>query len=256
MVNISDWLISNKLTLNVSKSNFIIIHPPQSKRNKQVTIKINGENLKEKSHTKYLGVLIDKNLNWKAHIHHMNPKLAKGLGMIAKIRHFISSSVLRNIYYAFIHAHINYAILSWGSAAPTNLEPIKVSMRKVVRLMAFQDRDAHSEPLYQQFNILNFDDSYRLEVAKFMHDISHNKLQQSFQSMFSLVKERHSRVTRQTTDNKFSLPLVQTNYGKRFITFFGVKTWNNIPKDIRSLDSKHTFSTKYFAHLHSQYRIA
>ena len=163
-----------------------------------VTIKINGENLEEKSHTKYLGVLFDKNLNWKAHIHHINLKLAKGLGMIAKIRHFIPPSVLRNIYYAFIHAHLIYM-------------PIKVSMRKAVRLMAFQDRDAHFEPLFQQFNIFNFDDSYRLEVAKFMHDISHNKLQQSFQSMFSLVKERHSRVTRQTTDNNIFLPLVQTN---------------------------------------------
>ena len=37
--------------------------------------------------------------------------------------------------------------------------------------------------------------------------------------MFSLVKEKHNRVTRQATDNKFSLPLVQTNYGKKFITF-------------------------------------
>ena len=82
---------SNKLTLNVSKSDFIIIHPPKKKRNRQVTIKINGENLEEESHTKYLAVLIDRNLNWKAHIHHINLKLAKGLGMIAKIRHFIPS---------------------------------------------------------------------------------------------------------------------------------------------------------------------
>ena len=63
--------------------------------------------------------------------------------------------------------------------------------------------------------------------------------------MFSLVKERHNGVTWQTTDNKFSLPLVQTNYGKRFITFFGVKTWNNIPKDIRSLDLKCAFLHTY-----------
>ena len=144
--------------------------------------------------------------------------------MIAKIRHCIPSSIFRSIYYAVIHSHINYTILNWGSAAPSNLEPVKVSMRKVVRLMAFQQRDAHSEPLLQQFNILNFDDSYRLEVAKFMQDIPHIKLRQSFQNMFSLVKERHNRVTRQTTDNKFSLLLVQTNQGKRFITFFGVKT--------------------------------
>ena len=100
LVNISDSLISNKLNINVSKSNFIIVHPPQKKRNKQVIIKINGENLEEKSHTKYLGVLIDKNLNWKAHIHHVNLKLAKSLGMIAKIRHFIPSSILKNIYHA------------------------------------------------------------------------------------------------------------------------------------------------------------
>ena len=184
LVNISDWLISNKLTLNVSKSSFIIIHPPKKKRNKQVNIKINGENLEEK----YLGGLVDKNLNWKTHIYHVNLKLAKGFGMIAKIRHFIPSSILRNIYYAFIHSHINYAILSWGTAAPFNLEPVKISMRKAVCLMAFHQRDAHSEPLLQQFNILNFNDLYRLEGAKFMH-ISHNKLQQSFQSMFSLVKK-------------------------------------------------------------------
>ena len=49
LVNISDWFFSNKLTFNVSKSNFIIIHPPQRKRNKQVTIKINEENIKEKN---------------------------------------------------------------------------------------------------------------------------------------------------------------------------------------------------------------
>ena len=59
------------------------------------------QNLEEKSHTKYLGVLIDKNLNWKAHIHHINLKLAKGLGMIAKIRHFVPSSIHRKLTMPF-----------------------------------------------------------------------------------------------------------------------------------------------------------
>ena len=68
--------------------------------------------------------------------------------MIAKIRLIIPSSILSNIYYAFIHSHINYSILNWGSATPYNLETVKVSMRKDVRLMAFQQRDAHSEPLF------------------------------------------------------------------------------------------------------------
>ena len=98
--------------------------------------------------------------------------------MIAKIRHFIPSSILINVYYVFIHSQINYDIINWGSAARSNLEPVKVSIRKAVRLMAFQQRDAHSEQLFQQFNIFNFDDSCRLEVDKFTGDISHSKLQQ------------------------------------------------------------------------------
>ena len=31
LAKISEWLIANKLTLNLSKSNFVIFHPPQKK---------------------------------------------------------------------------------------------------------------------------------------------------------------------------------------------------------------------------------
>ena len=49
-------------TLNVSKSSFIIFHPPQKKL-QQIPIKINSENIPEKNSTKYVGVVIDKHLN-------------------------------------------------------------------------------------------------------------------------------------------------------------------------------------------------
>ena len=56
--------------------------------------------------------------------------------MIAKIKHFIPSSILRDIYFAFIHSNINnYAILNWSSAAPSDLELVKVSMRKAACLL-------------------------------------------------------------------------------------------------------------------------
>ena len=117
--------------------------------------------------------------------------------MIAKIRHFSLSSETFTMPLFILRLIMPFLI-----RVVQHLEPVKASMRKAVRLMAFQQRDAHSEPLFQQFNILNFDDSYRLEIAKFINDISHNKLQQSFQTMLSLVKERHNRVTRQATDQQ------------------------------------------------------
>ena len=47
---------------------------------------------------KYLGVLIDQNLNWKVHIDLIALKVSKAIGMIAKLRHFVPLSVLVKFY--------------------------------------------------------------------------------------------------------------------------------------------------------------
>ena len=48
LAKVSEWPIANKLPLNVSKSNFVIFHPPQKKISKNVMLQINGEKLEEK----------------------------------------------------------------------------------------------------------------------------------------------------------------------------------------------------------------
>ena len=59
LIQISNWLSANKLSLNVSKSCFLLFHPPQKKTNK-IELLINNEKIPEKVSTKYLGVIIDK----------------------------------------------------------------------------------------------------------------------------------------------------------------------------------------------------
>ena len=69
-----DWLTSNKLTLNISKSNFVIFHRKQKKPNYKPKICLfdNEKNgyatLESKEYIKYLGILTDKNVTWKHHI--------------------------------------------------------------------------------------------------------------------------------------------------------------------------------------------
>ena len=71
-------------------------------------IMINGEKLKEVDHAKYLGALIDNKLNWSYHINSVNLKLSKGLGLLAKIRHYVPSSIVRSLYFSFINPFIDY----------------------------------------------------------------------------------------------------------------------------------------------------
>ena len=58
----------NKLKLNVSKSNCMLIGSRQRSSGKCLHLMLNGDVLRQTSAIKYLGVYIDQHLTWNAHI--------------------------------------------------------------------------------------------------------------------------------------------------------------------------------------------
>ena len=102
LAKVSDWLIANKLTLNIKKSNFVIFRPRQKKLTLQLTIRLFDNNLQRlvtldcKNYVKYLGVLIDDHLSWKYHIDHIATRISKTVGIIGRLRHFVPFSILTN----------------------------------------------------------------------------------------------------------------------------------------------------------------
>ena len=59
---------ANKLSVNFKKTHYMTISSPQ-KANK---VKLNLRNIEEKNYIKYLGIYIDKNLNWAPLIQHIH----------------------------------------------------------------------------------------------------------------------------------------------------------------------------------------
>ena len=75
-------------------------------------------------------------------------KLSKGTGLLGKIRHYVPNGVSRSLYYSFMNPYIDYNLLNWGMAAPTNLDPLNLKLKNVMRIMSFvNDSDYPSAPL-------------------------------------------------------------------------------------------------------------
>ena len=130
--------------------------------------------LEQKSYIKYLGVLIDQNLSWKSHIDSVIVKISKTIGMIAKLRYFVPSTVLVNIYNSLILPYITYGLLAWGNASNAYLNKILVLQKRVLRLIYFTDRREHAIPLFAKANILPATFLYYEAVSKLMFDV-HNQ---------------------------------------------------------------------------------
>ena len=223
----------------------MIIKPRQKKAPREIQLSINGDKLNQSDCVKYLGVLIDKNLSWKQHIQHVNTKVSKSIGILAKLRHFVPNNILLNIFIAFISPHANYGIINWGGAYPSSLKPLNSNLKKAARIILFKQRNEHSKPLFKLLNSLNLSDTYRLECAKFMYDISKENCDEFFCNQFQLTSNKHHMQTRQATAGKFSIPKTRTNYKRNSIISFGVKIWNNIPQNITISPTKKIFGKRY-----------
>ena len=57
---------------------------------------------------------IDENLNRKIHIHGLPLKLNRATAVLAKLRYFVNSEILRSTYFAIFHSNLNYVCLAWG----------------------------------------------------------------------------------------------------------------------------------------------
>jgi hypothetical protein len=128
--HVYQWLCANKLSLNVEKSNYIIFHPAQKRVNYQVKVSLNGQILKQEIYTTYLGVVIDCHLNWKAHISKVSKKIKRNIGAISRVRHFVGSNILINLYYSLVYPYLIYGLVAWGNTYSSSINPLYILQKK------------------------------------------------------------------------------------------------------------------------------
>lgn len=232
--NVNEWLCANRLSLNIDKSNFVIFHPPQKKTSHEIDIKISNKTLKELKSVKYLGVVLDSNLNWKQHIHELTKKISRSIGILCKLRHFVPSKILIQIYYSIIFPFLTYGVVIWGNTYQTNLYPLVTIQKRAVRILSFSHFQAHTSQLFKKFNLLKVMDIIKLYTATFMYQFYKGFLPKSFNDFFTPVCNRHRYNTRLASKSSFCLPQARTNYGIFNIRFSGPKLWNSIEETLKS----------------------
>ena len=172
---VNQWLQLNRLSLNIDKTNFVVFCPPQRKP-QSINLKISGRAVEHLSYVKYLGLIIDCNLNWRKHAHEVGKKISRGIGILFKIRHFVTNDILIQLHYSLVYPFLAYSLIVWGHTYATTLNPIVVLHKKAVWTITFSNRDAHSSPLFFQLGLIKFMDLVTFHTALFMFQFHHNLL--------------------------------------------------------------------------------
>ena len=111
-----DWCNVNKLTINLSKTNYMLIRGQRQAINVQGRIQIMDTDLHEVDVTTFIGVDIDQHLTWKSHIAKVKLCIRKKVGILYRLRNFVPQNILILLYKTFMqpHYYIWYRSLGWS----------------------------------------------------------------------------------------------------------------------------------------------
>ena len=142
------WLNANRISLNASKTEYVLFKSPRKPLNYDFRLSINGRRLLPSNSIKYLGVLLDSDLSWKSQINATAVKLKRANGALAKLRYFVPLNVLILAYYAIFHSHLQYCCQIWGQPNTLFIKRISVLQNNAMRLVSFKSPRESAGKLY------------------------------------------------------------------------------------------------------------
>ena len=185
-----------------------------------VTIEINDQPITCVTKTKFLGVIIDNKLTWKEHISYICGKVAKGIGIISKVRKYFTWSVL------LIYISISYLLQSGvGTFLSIIYECLGEVTKRAIRIISGVHPRTHTDPLFTELKLLKCDEINKYLVGRLMYRL-YNEDITLFDSMFMKNEQVHNYDTRQK--DHYHVPGFKSRLGKINLRYKGVIVWNSI----------------------------
>ena len=225
MVKIVEWLRTNKLSLNLKKTHFVLFRKHRGKVKLEKNLMVDNVKIEQAYETKFLGVIIDEYLLFKHHVNYVKGKVARGLGILYKTKRFLKTNSLLQLYNSFIYPYLNYCITVWGNTWETYLLPLIKVQKRAMRVIKGAERYDHTDPIYKELSVLKIREIYVYSLQIMLYKFHHNLLPIVFKKFFTTNSDIHDYNTRQA--NLMHVPLLKTKQALISIRKSGVHLYNH-----------------------------
>lgn len=234
------WCLCNRLTINTNKTYFMVFTGKNI--HNLPNVQINNIIISKTDKFKFLGVIYDDSLTFKYHIDNLTLKISRHIALLYQIKDLMPPDVLKSIYYAHIYSLLTYCNPIWSTTYSTYLTPLKLQLKKIVRIITNSSYFEHTDPLFKQTKLLKLNDVTKLAIATHMY-INKDDHRHLFPP--------HDYNTRHRDD--LNVPLHRLSKFQHTTAYLGPVIWNSIPPQIQEAPSLNSFKARLKNHIISNY---
>ena len=260
---LSQWLICNKLSLHLGKTESVLFGSKHRLKAEGSTLKVscNGHPLKSTDSVKYLGATLDQSLTFDSMVRSIISKANSRLKFLYRKSKFLNFHTKKLLSMSLIQCHFDYASPVWYYSLTAELKnKLQVTQNKIIRfVLGLHPRTHIDKTHFVKLNWLpvskRVDQIILCHMFKVHSGIAPGYLKEHFIPLSTV----HSYPTRQRVSVKclegavsetgrYSIPQVKS-FGKKSFSYIGCKLWNEMPQDARNAKNVPHFKSIVKKHL-------
>ena len=214
------WFHDNGMQANPDKFQFMVA---SSKKHGDICININDTKITSEPNVKALGVIIDCELNFSAHISYLCKKAARQLNALARISRYLDPSSKMILYNSFVKSNFNYCPIAWHFCGKVNNGKLEKIQERALRIINKDYSSAYDDLLSQSGTdtlLVSRLKKILFEVFKTLKDKNPEYLKSLFVRKYTPYAMRNKVLLIQPKRKT-------TTYGIRSVSYTGAKLWND-----------------------------
>lgn len=242
VTSLAAWLEEIGLILNSKKTQVLFIRP-RGGNAVASSVFCGTDKLETTATAKYLGVVLDCDLTWQAHVDHLASKTARTIGQLWRHGRSLTLRARRTWYISMIQSQLCYASNSFYPGLSAQLLNRLLKMSKAGLRAVFQERRfVPTAPMLALLGVHALPHLYAQKLVIFVHRCLNNAASSLLIPLFCPLAHADDRpVTRGQATLSLLVPFLPNLAGRRTIQFRASRLWNALPSDIRSTTSLVSF---------------
>jgi hypothetical protein len=242
---VAKWYDLNGLTLAADKTTFMLFNS-----RKTISLQLGGNKLECVDYTKYLGVLIDKRLNWKCHINSVASKIRQNLFLMAKVKYILPRELKLWLYNSLVKPYLDYACTVWGFG---DISPLILCQKKALRhIDGNKNAICHTNPLFEKHQVMMVNDIITYSTACLMHSFVTMRIPFGISDLFNFHDP--ARETRLSKKCQLQIPTCHKEWQRKNIFYQGPKIWNELNESSKMIPLFKQFKDHLKEEITSKYK--
>ena len=249
--NANKWLIDNKLSLHLGKTESILFGT-EKKLASVNNFHVQCDNISVTSvkNVTYLGLSLENTLSSNSIVSNIIKKASSRLKFLYRYKDILNENSRKILCNALIQCHFDYCCSAWYTSTGKTLKnKLQVMQNKIIRFILNLENRSHVGLLEQEkVNMLPV--SSRVQQLKLNHvlNIRNDNCPEYLKENFSKISDTELKQCTRASRFNFFLPRV-LNQAVNTFYFSGIKDWNALPANIKEITNADSFRSAVKEHI-------